>query len=79
MGGLGQHYGGARGCGYENLRIIIIEKVEFGNSELLGKREIFWQNQLRCFMEMGEKHTVSGKKSESKLLNQKLFQFSTED
>ena len=41
MGGLGQHYGGARGCGYENLRIIIIEKVEFGNSELLGKRDFF--------------------------------------
>ena len=55
MGGLGQHYGGARGCGYENLRIIIIEKVEFGNSELLGRREIFWQNQLRCFMENGGK------------------------
>ena len=55
IGGLGQHYGGERGCGYENLRIIIIEKVEFGNSELLGRREIFWQNQLRCFMENGGK------------------------
>ena len=53
IGGLGQHYGGARGCGYENLKIIIIEKVENGNGELLGKREIYWQNQLRCFMENG--------------------------
>ena len=48
IGGLGQHYGGARGCGYENLKITIIEQVEVGNSELLGKREIYWQNQLRC-------------------------------
>ena len=53
IGGLGQHYGGTRGCGYENLKIIIIEKVENGNGELLGKREIYWQNQLRCFMENG--------------------------
>ena len=53
IGGLGQHYGGAKGCGYENLKIIIIEKVEHGNNDLLGRREIFWQNQLRCFMENG--------------------------
>ena len=55
IGGLGQHYGGARGCGYDNLRIVIIEKVEFGNRGLLGQREIYWQNQLRCFMENGGK------------------------
>ena len=55
IGGLGQHYGGARGCGYENLKITIIEQVEVGNSELLGKREIYWQNQLRCFIENGGK------------------------
>ena len=53
IGGLGQHYGGVKGCGYDNLKIMIIEKVEQGNHELLGKREIFWQNQLRCFMENG--------------------------
>ena len=28
IGGLGQHYGGKNGCGYENLRITIIEQVE---------------------------------------------------
>ena len=39
--------------GYENLKIIIIEKVENGNGELLGKREIYWQNLLQCFMENG--------------------------
>ena len=52
-GGLGQHYGGQQGCGYENIRIMIIEKVESGNPDLLAKREIFWQNQLRCFIENG--------------------------
>ena len=49
IGGLGQHYGGARGCGYENLRIIIIEKVEFGNSELLGRRENFLAKSVKMF------------------------------
>ena len=53
IGGLGQHYGGARGCGYENLRMTIIEQVEQGNGEFLSKREIYWQNQLRCFIENG--------------------------
>ena len=55
IGGLGQHYGGVNGCGYGNLKMMIIEKVEYGNSELLGKREIYWQNQLRAFMENGGK------------------------
>ena len=53
IGGLGQHYGGKNGCGYENLRVTIIEQVEIGNHGVLGKREIFWQNQLRCFVENG--------------------------
>ena len=53
IGGLGQHYGGTRGCGYENLKIMIIEQVEAGNGELLSRREIYWQNQLRCFFENG--------------------------
>ena len=55
IGGLGQHYGGQQGCGYENLRVMIIETVQNGNPDLLAKREIFWQNQLRCFMENGGK------------------------
>ena len=53
IGGLGQHYGGASGCGYENLKMTIIEQVEQGNGDLLSKREIYWQNQLRCFVENG--------------------------
>ena len=41
IGGLGQHYGGQQGCGYASLK------------DLLARREIFCQNQLRCFMENG--------------------------
>ena len=51
-GGLGQHYGG-RGCGYENISIQIIEKVEVGNTDALEKQEIYWQNQLRCYIQNG--------------------------
>ena len=32
IGGLGQHYGGQQGCGYENLKMMIIEKVENGRN-----------------------------------------------
>ena len=51
-GGLGHHYGGT-GCGYENISIMVIEQVEIGNHEELGDREIYWQNQLRAFVENG--------------------------
>ena len=78
IGGLGQHYGGARGCGYDNLKIVIIEKVEFGNSGLLGQREIYWQNQLRCFMENGGKAHCKRKRSESYSGIEIVFQFSIE-
>ena len=53
IGGLGQHFGGNQGCGYENVRIMIIEEVKNRNPEVLSRREIYWQNQLRCFMENG--------------------------
>ena len=29
MGGLGNHYGGNSGCGYDNFSVIIIEQVKF--------------------------------------------------
>ena len=53
IGGLGHHYGGSRGCGYANLSMQIIEQVEIGNHEKLGRREVFWQNQLRCLVQNG--------------------------
>ena len=49
IGGLGQHYGGARGCGYENIQIIIIEQVEFGNGNLLSRREILLAEPTQMF------------------------------
>ena len=33
-GGLGHHFGGERGCGYENFSVILIEQV--------GKKKNFW-------------------------------------
>ena len=50
-GGLGHHYGG-QGCGYKNLRIILIDQVEQGNKEALADTELYWQHLLRCFIEI---------------------------
>ena len=44
--GLGHHYGGSEGCGYNNLSLHIIEKVKGGDAPRLAERELFWQNQL---------------------------------
>ena len=52
IGGLGHHYGGD-GCGYENVSIQLIERVEEGDHQALAEREIFWQNQLRCYVQNG--------------------------
>ena len=52
VGGLGHHYGG-NGCGYANMSIQIIEGVEQGNQKALCEREIFWQNQLRVYVQNG--------------------------
>jgi hypothetical protein len=53
IGGLGQHYGGSRVCGYEDMSIVLIEQVELGNNALLAKREQYWQHQLRVYIEHG--------------------------
>ena len=53
VGGLGQHYGGARACCYQDMSIVLIEQVELGNRSLLAKREQFWQHQLRVYVENG--------------------------
>ena len=50
-GGLGHHYGGPGGCGYDNLTLTIIEQVEEKNMEFLAKRELYWQHQLRVYIE----------------------------
>ena len=40
--GLGRHYGGPNGCGYDNILIKIIGKVEDGDHLRLSKREVYW-------------------------------------
>ena len=52
IGGLGQHYGGG-GCGYESISIQIIEQVPEGDTKTLENQEIYWQNQLRCYIQNG--------------------------
>ena len=52
-GGLGQHFGGGRAFNYQDISIQLIEKVEQGNKSLIAKREQYWQNQLRVFIENG--------------------------
>ena len=51
-GGLGQHYGGT-GCGYDNLTLQIIDQVNQGDNKALEDQEIYWQNQLRCYIQNG--------------------------
>ena len=51
-GGMGHHYGGS-GCGYQNVSIQIIEQVELGDDKALEKQEIYWQNQLRVYIQNG--------------------------
>ena len=53
IGGLGHHYGGNGGCGYNNLSIILIEEVKEKNLAYLAEREVFWQHQLRVYVENG--------------------------
>ena len=52
IGGLGNHYGG-EGCGKENVKIQIIDQVEEGDRKALANAEIYWQNQLRVYIQNG--------------------------
>ena len=52
-GGLGHHYGGAKGCGYNNIEIQIIDQVENGDDHQLAECETYWQHKLRCYVENG--------------------------
>ena len=53
IGGLGHHYGGTQGCSYENFILHIIDKVEDGNVQALAQSEVYWQEQLRVYLENG--------------------------
>ena len=52
IGGLGNHFGGD-GCGYENVSIQIIDQVDIGDYQALAKAEVYWQNQLRTYIQNG--------------------------
>ena len=52
-GGLGHHYGGVGGCGYNNFSVQLIDQVEEGDSIALADKEVYWQNQLRCYVQNG--------------------------
>ena len=54
-GGLGHHYGDGAGCSYEDLKITIIEQVEKKNMDFLAERELYWQHQLRVYVQNGDK------------------------
>ena len=45
--------GGTGGCGYKNFSVIIIEEVEEKTLKNLAERELFWQHQLRVYVENG--------------------------
>ena len=51
--GLRHHYAGDRGCGYDNFIIQIIDQVENGDVEALAEAAVYWQNQLRCYIQNG--------------------------
>ena len=51
-GGLGHHYGG-QGCGYPSVSIQLIEQVQNGDHEALARQEVYWQNQLRGYVQNG--------------------------
>lgn len=53
IGGLGHHYGSGGPCNYEHMQIQLIEQVEKKNLESLAERELYWQHQLRVYVENG--------------------------
>ena len=72
VGGLGHHYGGLGGCGYENASFQVIEEIEFKNMEFLAEREVFWQHQLRVFVENGSRNHCYRKDMWSKFSSTQL-------
>ena len=53
IGGLGHHYGGNSQCGYQDLSIQLIEQVEVKTLDFLAERELFWQHQIRAYVQNG--------------------------
>ena len=53
IGGLGHHYGMEGGCTYNDFQVTLIEQIEEKTLENLAERELFWQHQLRVYVENG--------------------------
>ena len=53
IGGLGHHYGGTSPCEYKDVSIKLIEQVEVKTLEFLAERELFWQHQIRAYVQNG--------------------------
>ena len=55
VGGLGHHYGSNGSCDYKDMSITLIEQVKVKSFEFLAEREVWWQNQLRVYVQNGGK------------------------
>ena len=53
VGGLGHHYGQKGRCEYKDLSITLIEQVAQKSMKFLADIELWWQHQLRVFIENG--------------------------
>ena len=52
-GGLRHYFGGVNCCGYQNVRLQIIDQLEKGDKMGLENCEVDWQNQMMCYVENG--------------------------
>ena len=41
------------GCGYQHFSVQLIDQVEKGDKVALAEKEVYWQNQLRCYVQNG--------------------------
>ena len=53
VGGLGHHYGGSGPCSYQDISITLIEQIQEKTFEILAERELYWQHQLRVYVQNG--------------------------
>ena len=50
-GGLGHHYGSKGVCTYSVVSVTLIEQVREKNLQFLADRELWWQHQLRVYVQ----------------------------
>ena len=53
VGGLGHHYGPKGKCGYSDMSVTLIEQVAVKTFKFLANRELWWQHQLRVYVQNG--------------------------